>query len=340
MLRSFGLNLVPFGARKETDGHAGVAARGLLIARMNRYQQELAEFDRRRHWRVRAGSLIGTAVLVVAVLWSAGVPPTQWWSRIQNRLGTGSELASRPVSAPAKQTLQETAAPSSTTLPGTALPGTDSSTSPTAQSLFLMATAPGRNENEGTAQIGTNPDNPQTYVAGALLANGARLTEIHREYVLLERGSSSAKLELFRRDKPAAPSGNALLRIGAETQAQAMVAPKREILTEYLRPSPVYDGDVLRGYQVYPGAKAGVFSRLGLQAGDVITAINDMPLSEPHQAMELFGELTRGTAVTAIIERKNTIERVALDGAIIVADRDTASNAATGVAMPGSSPST
>lgn len=308
---------------------------------MNRYQQEVAEFDRRRHWRVRAGSLIGTAALIVAALWSAGVPPTQWWSRMHHWLDTGSQLPARPVSAPAEQTFPETAALSSTTLPapGTALPGTASSTSPTAQSLFLMATAPGRNENEGTAQIGTNPDNPQTYVAGALLANGARLTEIHREYVLLERGSSSAKLELFRRDKPAAPSGSALLRIGAEAPAQALAAPKKEILTEYLRPSPVYDGEVLRGYQVYPGAKAGVFARLGLQAGDVITAINDMPLSEPHQAMELFGELTRGSAATATIERKNTIERIALDGAVIVADQDTASNAATSIAMPRNTPS-
>lgn len=288
---------------------------------MNRYQQDVAEMDRRHRLLVRGASFTAAAALAVAVLWSAGVPLTQWWARAQARWSekhrpdeplavAPSHVLAPPVDGP--QSIQ---------------PGTASSISSQPQPLFLVGTAPGRNKHEGTALIGVNPDNPQTYVGGAVLANGARLAEIHREYVVLARGASTAKLPLYRRNAPSPPRRDALLMVGGAPPS-APTPSVQHVLTEYLRPSPVYEGEILRGYEVYPGRKAGVFARFGLQPGDVITAINSLPLSEPHQAMELFAQLTRGSAVTATIERKNEVQSIALDGALIISDQEAARNAA------------
>jgi len=50
-------------------------------------------------------------------------------------------------------------------------------------SIGVGITARGRNAREGTARLGTHPENPQTYAAGAILANGARLTRnLRRPY--------------------------------------------------------------------------------------------------------------------------------------------------------------
>jgi hypothetical protein len=58
--------------------------------------------------------------------------------------------------------------------------GTDSSVSPVPLPLILTATRPGRNPREGFADIGVDAKTPQTYAAGSLLANGARVAEISR----------------------------------------------------------------------------------------------------------------------------------------------------------------
>jgi type II secretion system protein C len=300
---------------------------------MNRYQREVAEIDRRHQLFIRTLSFAGAAILIVVALWSAGLPPSEWLRRTQAWLSESNKRTDEGATAIAAPAQAPSAQPASAPAPSAELSaGTDSSVSASPQPLFLVATSPGRNKNEGTALIGTNPDSPQTYVGGAMLVNGARLAEIHRDYVLLSRGDDSARLELYRRSKPSPPISSALLHVGGEQPARLPVAETREILTDYVRPSPVYDGEVLRGYEVYPGAKSGVFARLGLESGDLITAIDDSPLSDAQQAMELFGQLTRGVAVVATVVRKTARRRVTLDGALITADQEASRNSTVQVA--------
>src|SRR4051794_33361966 len=86
--------------------------------------------------------------------------------------------------------------------------GNDSSSSKTPLPLILTGTSPGRNAREGHAYIGVNKDSPQTYMAGALLVNGARLTEIYAQYVVLEKSGKSVRLYLL--DSKEGTNGKAL----------------------------------------------------------------------------------------------------------------------------------
>lgn len=284
---------------------------------MNRYQLEVAEMDR-RHWRrVRFLSLIGTAGVVALALWSAGLLSPEWWVAARAWWSDKSPVTDVAMTAHPAAAPIEAAAPAPLAQGGA---GDASSVSRRPQPLHLIATTPGRSNQEGTARIGTNRDNPQTYVAGALLANGARLTEIHRDHVLLERDGRQVALYLHTADAKRQPLVDDLFMVGGPPPKTPLPPLTREVLIDYMRPSPVFEDEVLRGYQVYPGRKAGVFSQLGLRSGDVITSIDDAPILDAATAIEALKGITNGTSIAVRVERNGKPERLVLDGALITND--------------------
>lgn len=290
---------------------------------MNRYQQEVAEIDRRHARFVRSLSFIGAASLVALALWSAGLLPANWWAAARGWFSHEGIPEQVVGSAPAQ----------SVTAPVPLAPNR-SDTSPSVprgpQPLHLVATTLGRNKHEGTARIGTSRDNPQTYVAGALLANGSRIAEIHSDHVVLERGVKRVDLYLDNLADKRRPADD-LMMVGGPLPPVPVPQPTREVLTDYMRPSPVFREEALHGYQVYPGRKAGVFAQLGLRPGDVITSINDAPLLDTASAIELLKEITNGTSIVVSVERNGKATRLVLDGTLITTDieRETNSAAAT-----------
>lgn len=306
---------------------------------MNPYAREVAEMDARHHMRMRLLSFVGAATIVVIALWAAdfkigsfdlarawqGVK--DWWS--EDWFPETDERHAIPPQLPTPVDAQS-GAPGATAQP---LPGTDSSISRVPLPLILVRTEPGRNAREGRAFMGTARENPQTYAAGALLANGARIQEIHSDHVVLERDGKKVKLYVDG-SKQNAKALNDLLTVGGQPEIKPAVATSREILTDYIRPSPVYDGEMLKGYQVYAGQRSGIFSQLGLQNGDVITALNDQPFTDPQQAISLFKELTTGAAMTATVDRKGSIERISLNGQLITEDQERIKNPPPAPQMP------
>jgi general secretion pathway protein C len=190
--------------------------------------------------------------------------------------------------------------------------------------LILVATEVGRTPADGIALIGVKKESPQTYQFGAILANGARLSEITMDYVVLTKDGKSVKL--YRDGLPqvakVSEALSAMVTVGGALPIPPAVATVQQTLTQHIRPTPVYDGANITGYQVYPADGSGVFARMGLQAGDVITAMNGVPLNESQSAMVYFESLSQGVAMTATVKRKGETLNVALDGALIAqADR-------------------
>ncbi len=196
--------------------------------------------------------------------------------------------------------------------------GNDSSISRVAIPLILTAVRPGRSAHEGTADIGVDAHSPQTYAQGAVLANGARLTQIYADSVLLEKGGQSVRLTMHERAGTTAPETRDLLTVGGAAPAAAPVTISRDLLTEYVRPAAVYDGASMTGVQVYAGENGGVFYQWGLQSGDVITAIDSVPLTDPRIAMEAMQTLAQGAALTVTVDRKGQPQTIVLDGSMIL----------------------
>ena len=268
----------------------------------------------------RVLSLVIAAAVVGAILWAAGVP-THWMAGLLQRSQTSTALSGADDRT-------HSSAGSATALSPEQLKsdsgtvGTDASTSDKPLPLYLISVATGRNAFEGVARIGTSIANPQSYAAGAILANGAQLAEIHSDHVLLRRGERSTTLYLYDRSSLAAQATprDELATVGGTKGPEQMRPATREVLTDYLRPSPLYDGEALRGYRVYPGRKRAVFAQLGLQSGDVITAIDGMRINDATTTLNVLRELVNGAALTVSIEGTRGQQEITLDGALIVAD--------------------
>lgn len=256
----------------------------------------------------RRSVALGTAILIVVIGWAAGIPKL-WWSSSESP----EPLSSAPHIAPPS-------VPSGVVPP---MPqSNDLLISNAPLPLNLTGTMPGRNPQEGRALIGVNKNNPQTYQAGALLENGARIAAIYTDHVVLEKNGRSVKLYLIGSGKHTDVEGLAdILTVGTPAPALAVEPPPREVLTDYIRPSPVFDGETIRGYQVYAGQKSAVFSQLGLQNGDIIVSINGAPLNEPQLAIAYLQQIAQGDSATAAVERDGELKTLLLNGMLIVNDQ-------------------
>lgn len=67
------------------------------------------------------------------------------------------------------------------------------------------------------------------------------------------------------------------------------------------------------GYQVFPGRDAGQFRQLGLQANDVITAVNGQPLTNVQAAMQIFQNLGAQNSVTLTVRRNGQVVQLQPD---------------------------
>jgi len=99
-----------------------------------------------------------------------------------------------------------------------------------------------------------------------------------------------------------------------------LAADQPGLLTEIIRPQPVFAGGQQRGYRVYPGRNRQQFAKLGLQAGDLITAVNGAPLDDPNRGMDMLKNLSAGDRVTITVERNGQPQQLNVDASKIVAD--------------------
>lgn len=191
--------------------------------------------------------------------------------------------------------------------------------------LHLVRTRLGRNSREGYAEIGVDPSTPQTYQAGALLANGARLEEVFSDYVVLATGDRSIRLYLEGHNPegypghPADESGvGSLLTVGGEPAPIMAQADSHELLTDFIRVTPVFDGARLRALEVYANPHSDAFDAIGLEPGDQITAIDDEPIADAASGIASLRHLVTGQALVVQLVRNGGPKTISLDGTVLV----------------------
>ena len=265
--------------------------------------EEAEQHAERGQYTGRIAVLVVTAIVVAAaVLHQRGESP----------------ITERAPAAPEPSATAPPIAPTAPrVVPGQPLPGSDSSVSAVPQPLLLIATAPGRNPREGTARLGTEAHNPQTYSAGAILANRARLSEIHADHVVLER--DGRRRLLYIEDKgPQLRDEADLAMVGGAAPAPRTIQFAEDRLVDVIRHMPYYDGELFAGLQIFPGRHAGPFAQLGLKSGDVIVSIDAVPLADQAAAAELLHTLTEGAVLTVTVLRAGVRMDVSLDGTIML----------------------
>jgi type II secretory pathway component PulC len=101
--------------------------------------------------------------------------------------------------------------------------------------------------------------------------------------------------------QPPAPSADAgAANVGDFRQA---VLNNNMRLMEVASPQPYERDGKFLGFQLSPGSNVAMFNQLGLQAGDIVTAVNGTVLENPAIAMRLLQEAATASSVNLNITR-------------------------------------
>ncbi len=162
---------------------------------------------------------------------------------------------------------------------------------------------------DGFAVIREGKSDQKLFRRGAVVAGGARLSEVHANRVVLEVGGriESLYLDKDRQRRLLAGtasgiSGDAPLstRLGA-LRKRAMADPAS--LGRMIEASPVRSGGRMEGYRIHQRVPNPLFSEVGLEDGDVLLELNDILLDEPQKGFKALQELASARQITARVMR-------------------------------------
>lgn len=156
------------------------------------------------------------------------------------------------------------------------------------------------------------PDGKErVYAARDEVPGGAVVHEIHADRVILNRRGTLETLRLPRLGGDSPPPGSAASRPLTPVAVDNLRdQAATEQMAEIIRPQAVMVGGQLRGYRVYPGRDRQRFAALGLRAGDLVTAIDGVPLNDPARGLEAMQALTGNQEVVVTVERGDQTESI------------------------------
>jgi general secretion pathway protein C len=223
--------------------------------------------------------------------------------------------------------------------------------------LLLAGTIATQNPKHGVAIISDGGAPSKVFSVGERIG-GASLHSVYLDHVILDRGGALETLLLPRQLPPSAPR-TASARgpninpdrrtVQAVDNIRRMVQQDPSILDQVMRTVASYDNAAgkLRGFRAYPGRNRAIFAKLGLKAGDLVTAINGTPLDDPQKSQDVFNTIQTSDHVTVTIERGGQKQDITLNIAQVAAqatkdlDNEGAGPAPNGAPPPpGTSPNT
>jgi general secretion pathway protein C len=214
--------------------------------------------------------------------------------------------------------------------------------------LVLAGTIATQDPKRGVAII-SDGGASKVYAVGDRIG-GASLHSVYLDHVILDRGGALETLLLPRLPGPGMRGPPVVRRTGGDPRTVAAVENIRRlvqqdpsILDQVMRVVPSYDSAAgkLRGFRAYPGRNRQIFNKLGLKAGDLVTAINGTALDDPQRGQEIFNTIQTSDHATVTIERGGQKQDITLNIAQVAAqatkDLDSESNpaAAPAAAPPG-----
>lgn len=226
--------------------------------------------------------------------------------------------------------------------PAASTNGIEDNATDTQLNLVLRGVLSSNDEKAARAIIGTG-DRADVYGIGDTIpvGNNVTLAKVLDLRVIINNNGSFESLWMYK-DDPNAP------KLGAIAAPTAQQNPAGYSAPPYQQQPPVYadrsqrfdspapnagdaggmaqasktladvvamsiyreNGQVV-GYKIRPGRNAELFTSLGLQTDDIVTAVNGVPLSSPGKIMEIYKSM--GTATSANLEIRRGGSTVNLD---------------------------
>src|SRR5688572_6674733 len=198
---------------------------------------------------------------------------------------------------------------------------------PSSMPLVLAGVLATDDPKEGMAIIGESAVAAKVVAVGQQVPGGALLHSVYNDRAIIDRSGALEAVMLPRRSTgtmsaqpppppPVAAAGNeAMLE-----RMRKLVNDDPGVIGQVIRPQPVFAGGKMRGFRIYPGANRQAFSRMGLRAGDLVTAINGTPLDDKDRAQEIFSTLNSSTDARVSVTRNGRQQELVLNIAQIAAE--------------------
>lgn len=173
-------------------------------------------------------------------------------------------------------------------------------------------------EPEYSRAIIASGSSENIYAVGANVPGGATVHAVLRDRVLLNRRgqiealtlpkqSAEFSIEEDRSSDFTAPADEDLGDI------RDQIAEEPSSLSEMVRIRPVVEGGQMRGVRIWPLKDRERFSAAGLQPGDLVTAVNGSPLTDPAAMQDIMQQLESIDSLTLTIERDGRSEDIILN---------------------------
>lgn len=194
--------------------------------------------------------------------------------------------------------------------------------------LLLRGVAASSNAAAAFAIIADPAGKEDFYRIGDQLPGGATLKEVHPQHIVLSRGDRFETLRLPQQSlQMNAPPQSAPMPASAAAPMPVAVAPDAgaalqqfrdqfvrdpQVMANLLQGEPFRDNGRIVGYQVRPGRDASLFTKFGLQSGDVVTAVNGVSVTDPQGRLELMRSIASTDEVTVDLLRNGAPQSVTI----------------------------
>ncbi|CAB9495886.1 type II secretion system protein GspC [Alteromonas macleodii] len=175
-------------------------------------------------------------------------------------------------------------------------------------------------ENRGSQAVyglgdkieGTNATLQKVYNDRVIIKNGVRNETLMLDGI--DYDEANRRRETQARQRPAPKQEEDKSQLSEEAlEATAALRERPASFTDFISISPKTEEGQLIGYQVSPGKEPELFKSAGLQAGDVITQINGLDLTDLQQSQEALSELRNAQNIELTIIRDGSLTTLYLD---------------------------
>jgi general secretion pathway protein C len=220
--------------------------------------------------------------------------------------------------------------------------GDASSAQPTSLPLVLAGLLATSDPKEGMAIIGENAATAKVVAVGQQVPGGAQLHSVYDDRAIIDRNGALESVFLPRQTQGGPrPALNMPPPPVAASSNDAMIERMRKLVSDdpgvigqVMRPQPVFAGGQMKGFRVYPGVNRQAFSRMGLRAGDMVTAINGTPLTDRDRAQEIFNTIGSSPDARVTVMRNGRQQELVLNIAQIAAEAEQLSGGGDGGVIP------
>ena len=176
-------------------------------------------------------------------------------------------------------------------------------------------------ENRGSQAVyglgekieGTNATLQKVYNDRVIIKNGVRNETLMLDGIDYDEANRRREMQARNRPDPEELEEDTVELSDEALEATAALRERPANFTDFISISPKTEEGQLIGYQVSPGKEPELFKSAGLQAGDVITQINGLDLTDLQQSQEALSELRNAQNIELTIIRDGSLTTLYLD---------------------------